>query len=344
MDRPDALGRGSGACRSRSEDPARARRSVACVRRRRRGPCGDRTNAAHVADGRRSAAHRSSRAAGRSRFDPRAWAVVLAASVRRAWRALQRDVRLGQLLHPARSAARRTNRVGSRHDRQFPVRDRALRDDSQREPHVLHDALAAAVPHRNDPRRVRANARSPVAALDAAVDRSVLRILDDAPASGGGDRTLALLRHGRRPGTRGHRRRARRAGANALRPRSRVLPHARGRRLRRGEVLRSRTRPPDRSVLQGRPVDARVRLRSVKPLRPVQRRHHQLRARLPECAAVPHGRRCVPHQHDPREQRRIRRMADARTPPAGAHRSVLVGSGRRAVLRLQLRGKPPAAV
>jgi alpha,alpha-trehalase len=55
-----------------------------------------------------------------------------------------------------------------------------------------------------------------------------------------------------------------------------VEPHSRSVGLRREQVLRPRARRADARLLQGRPLDARVGLRPLEPLRPLQRRHHQL--------------------------------------------------------------------
>ena len=51
----------------------------------------------------------------------------------------------------------RDGEVGTRagHGGQLPLRDRALRHDPEREPHVLPEPLAAAVPDADDPRRLR---------------------------------------------------------------------------------------------------------------------------------------------------------------------------------------------
>ena len=97
-----------------------------------------------------------------------------AAALRRPRRALQRDVRLGQLLHPGRPAARRRGRARPGHGRQLPLRDRALRHDPEREPDLLPDPLAAAVPDPDDPRGLRADRRPRVAALHAARHRPLL--------------------------------------------------------------------------------------------------------------------------------------------------------------------------
>ena len=91
-------------------------------------------------------ADRAARAAERPAVGDGARPALPAAPVRGAGRPLQRDVRLGQLLHPGRPAARRRDRQGARAGRELPLRDRPLRHDPEREPHLLPDALAAALP------------------------------------------------------------------------------------------------------------------------------------------------------------------------------------------------------
>ena len=277
----------------------------------------------------------------RLRGDPRARPALPAAPVRRPRRPLQRDVRLGQLLHPGRPAARRRDRRCARHGRQLPLRDRALRDDPEREPHLLPDALAAAVPDRDDPRRLRRRrTTAPGCAATLPGDRALLRVLDDgaAPRRRPGCRATSTSATGRRPRwspTSGTRRAARTTTAS----REYYRTHRRQRLRRRRSYYDRGDRPADRPVLQGRPLDARVGLRSLEPLRPVQRRHHPLRAGLPELAALPDG--------GGRRARSTTLLGDAQA--AGdvarargrarrdADRPLPLGRARRAVLRLQLR-------
>src|SRR5207249_3467951 len=110
--------------------------------------------------------------------------------------------------------------------------------DPQRQPYLLPLTLAAAVPHRDAARRVPAGSRQGVPARRLAGRPVLLPLLDHTAASGGIDRALALLRPGPRSRAGGAERRARRAGADALRPRAGVLPHPRRGRLRRFAVLR----------------------------------------------------------------------------------------------------------
>ena len=175
------------------------------------------------------------------------------------------------------------------HGRQLRLPDRALRDAAEREPDLLSLPLAAAVPHPDAARRLPRDPRPRLASSRAARRREVLPLLDDPAAPDSGARALALLRPGRWAGARGAERRARRAGTHALRPRARVLQDPRDHRLRRLALLRPQGRPPDRPLLQGRPVDARIRVRSLESFWPVQHRHHPLRAGLPERAALPDG-------------------------------------------------------
>ena len=79
------------------------------------------------------------------------------------------------------------------------------------------------------------------------------------------------------------------AGPHALRPR-RASTTARTR-SRDYDVAATTTagRPPDDALLQGRPLDARVGLRPLGSLRPLQRGRHPLRARVPERAPLPDG-------------------------------------------------------
>ena len=90
--------------------------------------------------------------------DPRTWPAVSSSPVCRPGRTLQRDVRMGQLLHPGRTAPRRRDRAGPGHGRELRLRDRALRHDPQRQSHLLSLALAAAVPDADGPGRIRADA------------------------------------------------------------------------------------------------------------------------------------------------------------------------------------------
>ena len=63
---------------------------------------------------------------------------------------LQRDVRLGQLLHHRRPARRRRARLLARHHRELLLRDRELRRGAQRQSRLLPHALAAALPDLDD--------------------------------------------------------------------------------------------------------------------------------------------------------------------------------------------------
>ena len=292
MDHVEPLHPRSGQGRSRPQVPAPGRPALARVPAagggsRRRGGRAQEDDV-----GGRPRAHRAARVASGTRDAQRPGAPLPASPLRRARGALQRDVRLGQLLHPGGPARGRRDGARARHDLELPVRDRALRHHPQREPDVLHDALAATVPHRDDPRRLREDRRQGVAAAHAARDRVLLPVLDDGAASRSRDGALALLRPRRRAGGGGPERRKGRAGPHALRPHPRALPRPSGRgqgRLRRRPLLRPQERPPDRPLLQGRPLDARVRLRPFQSLRPLQRGRHPLRARVPQHAPLPHG-------------------------------------------------------
>src|SRR6185312_4247659 len=74
------------------------------------------------------------------------------ASLRGAGRLLQRDVRLGQLLHRAGPARRPPRGAGARHGGQRAVRGAALRRRAQRQPQLLPQPLATAVSLRDDGR------------------------------------------------------------------------------------------------------------------------------------------------------------------------------------------------
>ena len=80
----------------------------------------------------------------------RARPALSAEQVRRARRPLQRDVRLGQLLHHRRPAGRRRARLLARHHRELLLRDRELRRGAQCQSRLLPHALAAAVPDFDD--------------------------------------------------------------------------------------------------------------------------------------------------------------------------------------------------
>ena len=212
----------------------------------------------------------------------RARSALPAAALRGARRPLQRDVRLGQLLHPGRPAARRRGRAGARHGRQLPLRDRALRHDPEREPHLLPDAVAAAVPDADDPGRLRADAATGrgCARRVPAIEQ-LLPVLDDRSRTWSRDRacratsTSARARRPRWSATS-----ATRSGPHALRPRrASTTGRTRSRDYDERAYYDAAARPPHAALLQGRPLDARVGLRSVEPLRAVQRRHHPLRAR-----------------------------------------------------------------
>ena len=133
--------------------------------------------------------------------------------------------------------------------------------------------------------------------------REVLRVLDDRAAPRPHDGPLALLRRRRHAGRRGGERREGRGGAHPLRPRARVLQDAHGRGLRRRAVLRREEGRADAALLPRRPLDARVGLRPVEPLRPLQRRHRPPRAGLPERAALRDGGGRRAHRPRAREGR-----------------------------------------
>ena len=77
------------------------------------------------------------------------------AAFRGAGRTLQRALRVGQLLHRPRAPPRRLCGAGEGDGDAFPLRDRALRPDPQRQPELFPDPLAAAVPHRDGLGRLR---------------------------------------------------------------------------------------------------------------------------------------------------------------------------------------------
>ena len=248
---------------------------------------------ARVMDPRAARHRRAARAAGGPRADHRARAALPAAAVRRARRPLQRDVRLGQLLHPGRPAARRRGRARPRHGRQLPLRDRPLRHDPQREPHVLPHALAAAVPDADGAGRLRADARQAsgwrrtLPAIETYYRFWTTRAAPDAGAPA--CRATTTSATGPAPEV---------VSATRRTPRAARTTTACASTTARTTVDATTTstvyydRKTDRltdALLQGRPLDARVGLRPVRPLRPVQRRHHPLRSRLPELAALPDG-------------------------------------------------------
>jgi neutral trehalase len=61
----------------------------------------------------------------------------------------------GQFLRSAGSDCGQARRSGQGHGRQLRLSDHALRQDPQREPHLLPDTIPTAVPDRDDPRRPR---------------------------------------------------------------------------------------------------------------------------------------------------------------------------------------------
>src|SRR5580704_2916154 len=81
--------------------------------------------------------------------------VISSSSVRRAGRAIQRDVRLGQLFHYSRPSPGESFGTCERNGRKLFFRDSTLRLDSQREPHLLSHALTAPVPYFHDSCSVR---------------------------------------------------------------------------------------------------------------------------------------------------------------------------------------------
>ena len=133
------------------------------------------------------------------------------------------------------------------------------------------------------------------------------------------------LRPRRRTGAGGgQRREGRRRGAPTTTG-SREYFKAHRTRRRDYDVSRYYDRDADRltaALLQGRPLDARVGLRPVEPLRPLQRRRHPLRAGLPEHAALPCWRRTRRGSTTIAGRRRggtrLAARADARRPPSTA--------------------------
>ena len=274
----------------------------------------------------------------RPRRDPRARPALPAAPLRRARRPLQRDVRLGQLLHRARPAARRRAALARDmvDDFLYEVRHYGGVLNANRtyyltrsQPPLLSAMVLARLP------RDAAIARG----WPARATRSIAAYehWTGAAAPDPGARAVALLRS---------RRRARRPrwspasatpqGRQPLRSRARLVP--RPPRRRPARYYRPRHRRADAALLQGRSLDARVGVRSDRPLRPVRRRRHPLRARLPEHAALPDGAATSP--------RSTRRSGSEPTPPAGARaptarqariEAAALGRGRRALLRLRLR-------
>jgi len=96
------------------------------------------------------------------------------------------------------------------------VRDRALRDHPQREPDVLHDALAAALPHEMILGVFEKTGDKEWLAAPGPRSR-LLPVLDDGAAPRSRDGALALLRPRRRPRGGGAERREGCAGPHALR-------------------------------------------------------------------------------------------------------------------------------
>ena len=289
----DAIGARPAARRSRPEDPARPGRAGAGLPRRRRKPRRGRAEAARRPVGRGSPAHRAAHAAERSLIDPRARPALRPLPVRRARRPLQRDVRVGQLFHPGRSAARRRAGSRARHGRQLRLRDRPLRHDPQREPHVFPVPLAAAVPDRDDPGRLRPDRRPRVAAVDAAGDRAILPVLDarepHAIEPTSGCRATSTSATGPAPEVVSDEKDAQRP--DALRPGARVLPDPRGDRLRR--VARTTTARGDRLTDLFYKGDRSMRESGFDPSNrfgALNVDDHPLRAGLPEHAALQHGR------------------------------------------------------
>ena len=179
MDDPDPLQPRSPDGSEGSEAAERARLSMARVRvdeggSRPRGARGSRGAAAE-----RIRDHRTADAAVGSEERSRARASVSPASLRRSWRPIQRDVRVGQLFHPGRSASRRRTAACTRHGRQLHLRNRALRHDPECQPDLLSDALAAAVSDSHDPGFLCQDAGSCLAQIHVAGHRSVLPLLDD---------------------------------------------------------------------------------------------------------------------------------------------------------------------
>ena len=119
--------------------------------------------------------------------------------------------------------------------------------------------------------------------------RKVLPVLDHRAAPHSLQRTLPLLRSRRRARSRSAFRRKGRPGPHPLRSDQRVLPNAQGCGLRCGRIFRREARRSYHAVLQRRSLHARIRIRSIGPVRQVQRRHYPLQSGVPELAAVPDG-------------------------------------------------------
>ena len=108
---------------------------------------------------------------------------------------------------------------------------------------------------------------------------------------------------------------------------------------RRGRLLQRRIGRADAALLQGRSLDARIGVRSHRPLRPVRRRRHPLRPGLPEHPPLPDGAR--PGRDRPGAGQGREGLAGAGRGAQGADRNAAVGRRRRPLLRLRLRERPP---
>ena len=266
--------------------------------------------------------------------DQGARAPLSARTICRARRAIQRDVRVGQLFHDGRPAARRRTRAGASDDRQPPLSGGALRKSSSTPtvPTICRD-------------RSRRFSRMVLDVYGVTRDRkwlaaawpviSASRLLDDRPtwpATPASRATTTSAKDRRRKSSR----RKGRRGPHPLRPRARVLSHPYDHRLRR-RLFYDRAR--DELTPAFYKGDRSMRESGFDPSNrfgPFSARHHQLRARVPEQPALPARTRSRHDCPDARLREGRRRVGRARRGQAGARESPALGRGSRSVLRLPL--------
>ena len=125
-------------------------------------------------------------------------------------------------------------------------------------------------------------------------------------------------------------------GPARLRPGPRVLSKRTTSPTTMSPILRCGARSAHSAVLQRRPLHARIGLRSLQPLRPLQRRYHPLQSGLPEFAAVSDGDADGRNSEPVASRYGSRRVARACGATRRANEPADVGSPRRSLLRLRL--------